>query len=387
MKKVLIYYRYFNLALGGGEFLPLTFISELQSCCEVTLALDWKDNFEHAVKTLEIPIDMNRLNIVKVMPENFHGTRNSALLSFRRFRRLKKLAKNADVCISMANIMDFGKPAHHFMISVETGDSRFMDFIKTRRISPPSFREAVRLFADQILRRLMGMRTKRQIICDPAEHIYPNSNFVDSLLHEFYGNVNTTLFYPPTIFQVPPAKTARDPLKVVYLGRVVSSKRISDIITIVNLARKRSGKNLTLSIAGKLADIEFRRKLEQLTAGMDWVDFPGKKFGREKEDFLLSGTYAVHAMREEAFGISITEYLKAGLIPIVPDEGGSCEVVSQPELTYRTLDDAAEILVRLLNDESFRERQRTHCRQRADYFSAEAYGKRQHEILQKIIGS
>ncbi len=90
-------------------------------------------------------------------------------------------------------------------------------------------------------------------------------------------------------------------------------------------------------------------------------------------------------MREEAFGISITEYLKAGLIPVVPDEGGACEVVDNAALTYHTNDDAAEILIKLMDDAVFREQQRQRCMKRAADFSSEAYMKHQHELLKKII--
>ena len=92
-------------------------------------------------------------------------------------------------------------------------------------------------------------------------------------------------------------------------------------------------------------------------------------------------------MREEAFSISITEYLKAGVIPVVPDTGGAPEVADAPALTYRNDGEAAEILAKLIGDATFREEQRWHCAQRAEAFSAEAYMKSQHELLQEIVGS
>ena len=90
-------------------------------------------------------------------------------------------------------------------------------------------------------------------------------------------------------------------------------------------------------------------------------------------------------MREEAFGISITEYLKAGLIPIVPDEGGACEVIDNRELVFHTSEEAADILVKLLNDAEFRERQRRRCEERAGVFSKAAYLERQHKLLKDIV--
>jgi hypothetical protein len=39
-----------------------------------------------------------------------------------RCKQLKKLAAGADVCISTSNIMDFGRPAHHFITVIDIGD-------------------------------------------------------------------------------------------------------------------------------------------------------------------------------------------------------------------------------------------------------------------------
>ena len=56
-KRVLIYYRCFDSTLGGGEYLPLSFIAELQKNSMVTLALDWKSDVEGYAKKIGIDID------------------------------------------------------------------------------------------------------------------------------------------------------------------------------------------------------------------------------------------------------------------------------------------------------------------------------------------
>jgi len=301
---------------------------------------------------------------------------------------LKKLAENADICIACDNLMDFGRPAHHFLSSVAFGDAGFADYVKTHRIpADVPLSRRLRDLADRCLRAVLGMRTRREIICNSNEHVYPNSNYIASLLLEYYGCFNGSVFYPPTIFDVAADGTEKDPLKVVYIGRLIADKRIADIISIVERARELSGKNITLSMAGRMWSEAYREKLEKLTSGMDWVDFPGELHGAEKKKFLLSGSYAVHAMREEAFGISITEYLKAGIVPVVPDSGGACEVVGNPELSFRDNGDAAGILTRLLEDPEFRERQRRRCAERVGLFSLESYMQRQHKILKEIVGS
>ena len=387
-KKALIYYRYFGKKHGGADYLPLTLISELQETYDVTLALDWEGYIDLALEFYGIPIDRNRLRIVILMPKDYRPTSQNAFYSFLRFRRLKKLAKPMDICIATDNIMDFGRPGHHFLSSAAFGDSGFVDYVNTGRIPDAvPLKRRLKEFADKCLRRMLGMRTRREIINDPDERIYPNSDYIAGLLLNYYGHFNGTVFYPPTIFDFESREMVREPLKVVYIGRLEANKRIRDIIDIVGRAREISGKELTLSFAGRPYSESYRNELEKIRNDTPWIDFPGELYGEKKNEFLLSATYAIHAMRIEAFGISITEYMKAGLIPIVPDEGGACEVVDDPELSFHTVEQAADILARLLSDSDFRERKRRKCADRAAFFTRDAYLARQHALLKTILDS
>ena len=120
-------------------------------------------------------------------------------------------------------------------------------------------------------------------------------------------------------------------------------------------------------------------------APLPWCTLVGKVFGESKERFLLSGTYAIHAQRDEAFGIAITEYLKAGLVPVVPDEGGAPEVVNVPELTYHDKRQAAEILAQLVTDDQFRETIQRRCAIRANDFDAQAQHERLRNLMEGIL--
>jgi len=65
MKNVLLYYS-FGFALGGGEYLPLTFIAALQQVCNLTLAVDLARNIERSYKAFgaDLGIDLSKLKIV-----------------------------------------------------------------------------------------------------------------------------------------------------------------------------------------------------------------------------------------------------------------------------------------------------------------------------------
>lgn len=388
MKKVLLYYS-FGFALGGGDYLPLAFIAALQESCDLTVAVDLACNVEHTAKTFGFDIDMSRLKVVQVTPPDYNPRKHTIILSFYRFRQLKRLARNADVCISTASIMDFGKPSHQFINMIAFGDDDFTAYV--RNPAAPARRgtkaRIKRFLSDSILRPLLGMRSKRSIICNPREHIYPNSIFVEQFMKTFYGPFNSTVFYPPTLLEPQPGAAAeRDPLKVVYIGRIIPEKRIEDLIGIVEKARAITAMDVKFHVAGRLDQTpSYGRKLSGMAQEREWLKFTGALYGNEKTRFLQSGSYAIHAERIEAFGISVVEYLQSGNITIVPDEGGTPEIVDSPALAYHTDDEAAQILARLLTDAEFRERQRTHCAERARVFSREAYLKRQDELLKRIL--
>ena len=173
---------------------------------------------------------------------------------------------------------------------------------------------------------------------------------------------------------------------MVCIGRIIPEKRVTEIIDIVARARRFANCDIRLGIAGQLTpQTSYTKTIETIASEREWIKLVGALYGEEKERFLLSGTYAIHTRRDEEFGIAVAEYIKAGLIPVVPDEGGTPEVVDSPALTYHTNEDAAQILANLIADADFRERERVHCAERAKFFSREAYLERQHELLNGII--
>ena len=386
----LVYYTCFTSSLGGGDILPLLIIDYLQrKGISVTLALNWQSDVENAMKIIGVSADMSRLSIAFVKPRITFLRKIDAILPFYTTWQLKKLAKKSDLCISTANLVDFGKPAHHFVYLLRTfGDNAFVDYVNhgahgtVRR----RFSQKLKTFvAETIIRPILGVRSTRKIIATPREHIYSTSMYVERILRAFYGNFTNTVFYPPTLFTPTEPLAKKDPLRVVYVGQIFPEKRVLDIIDIVSRARAATGKDIRLDIAGSLIDTHYVRKVREIAYTCAWLSLVGYVSGEAKSRFLSSATYAIHGERDETFGISITEYLKSRIIPIVPDEGGACEIVDSKALSYSDNGQASDILSRLLSDETFRDQQLRHCVQRAALFTVQSYTNRQSAVLDKII--
>ena len=382
MKNVLLYYN-FSYPLGGGDILPLTFASWLQSRCKLTLAVDSKAGFHRAAEAFDVPLDTELIKVAPLLPEGLNPRMHTFYWSYRRSLRLKRLAAKADICISAANVIDFGRPAHHFINMLSGVDHAFT--AHSGIVKPET---SVKGFlVNEVIRPIAGMRSKKRIFADGRERFYSNSKYVHNRLTAFYGDFHDTIFYPPTTYE-PEALDApppRDPLRVICLGRISREKRITDIIDVVERARGLSGKDIKLTVAGPCGNGEYAKMIRQSVETRKWIALVDGVFGRAKDDLLRSGCFAVHARRDEEFGIAVTEYLKAGLITVVPDEGGSCEVVDKPELSYSSNEDAASKLARLVTDDAFAEAMRKHCQSRAQTFSRSEYESREADILEKIL--
>lgn len=388
-KRILICHRRSNSRYGGDCLLPLSLAAEIQKHHHVTLAVNPGFDPVDAAALFGIPLDPLALIVEHIRFENPFSSVSPAADALLAARRIKELAANADVCISTLNVVDFGRPGHHFICTLAAmGGKAFFDHvsgIRTRTGVRRALRRLGTAFHENAVKPLVGIRPLRAVFADPRERIYPNSAYVDGILRGYFGPFAGEIFYPPTPFDPTLRDIPREPLKVVYLGRLDPTKRIPDVIAIVERARALSGTGLELELAGEAPPGPYAEYLRRFADGRPWLRFVGPLHGREKETLLLSGTFAVHARRDEEFGIAVTEYLKAGLVPVVPAEGGAAEVVDDPALSFRDNEEAARNLARLVADAPFREARLRHCADRALLFSRTAYLERQNRLLRGIL--
>ena len=377
MRRVLVYFTGFSAHVGGSEYLLFALIQALQKGgCSVTVALQSAGDLGRVAKTYGMEIDLSTLTILR----------------FVRARQLRKMGPQFDFCISCANPVDFGRPGIHFvhMMTLDAGYFNKVWFRDQGKAVPLKMR--LSQWRDTAVRLLSGVRSAWQIVRDSREIVLPNSNFVKRSIEAYYKCRVHDAFYPPTLIEpLPTGGTPVAPgvMDVACLGRVGPEKKVLEIIDIVERARRLTGTELRLRIAGRVppadaTNTDYGRRVRTKAAECPWITLEGVLIGEAKAKYLSECRFAVHACEVEAFGISVTEYLKAGVVPIVPKAGGSSEVVNDSELVYDSVDVAVDLLVRLVMDETFWKQKQASCRARSEVFSAENYRKRQMKLLKEL---
>lgn len=442
LKTALVYFTGFSRQIGGSEALVFLLLRELQTRYDVTLALQhtWLDPFA-AAEMYGLPIDRSRINVVLLDKASGLLGKIDRHMKILWMRRLRKMGPKYDVCISCANPVDFGCPGIHFVFMLSL-DNAFRAFIwKEHPKGRDWLRDKMLRFRDELARVLAGARTAASIVRDKREVVLPNSEYAKSCIEDYYRCKVHEAFYPPTLFEAKncgieglkdcsidrvenclidrlkdclidevEAKQSKNHqieksinqsnqkiaklnnrtiiqsnnLSIVSIGRLGPEKRPLEIVEIVRNARNRSGLDFKLRLVGHCSNAYLSKRLAELTAENAWLRVDDAIVGDAKAELLASCTFALHACKVEAFGISITEYLKAGLVPVVPREGGSSEVVGLDKLAFETDDDAAEILIRLATETTFYDKCLKHCKERGKVFTAEAYLGRQRRLLKVL---
>lgn len=382
-QKALVFFHSFTETIGGSEYLVFTVIKELLRKYDVTLALN--DVFvpaQVAANSYGIHIDWKSVSVIDLSPRGWIAKLDRRL-KFVRKARLRRLGRSFDVCVSCSNVVDFGRPGIHFVYMM-TFDPWFQEWAQgwslkgTRKV-----RHELVAIRDRLAFVLSRTRTPRQILNDCRETIFPNSEYVRAKINEYYGCQTTDVFYPPTLFETD-LQNCANKLHIGYLGRICDEKRVKELIAVVLKARELSGLDLQFKIAGVILDDEYGKTIKAIARQYSWCELCGAVTGLDKAIFLSSISIALHGRSAEEFGIAITEYIKAGVIPIVPKEGGPREIVGSDKLCFSNYEEAVAILIRLVSDEDYYEQCRKLCSCRKFKFSAENYLKEQHAIFEKL---
>ncbi|HEX6294024.1 MAG TPA: glycosyltransferase [Nitrososphaeraceae archaeon] len=146
---------------------------------------------------------------------------------------------------------------------------------------------------------------------------------------------------------------------ILVISRIAPHKKIENAIKLAKILKDNNvGKGM--KIVGNLYYyfFDYYSELKQMVLDLGLTDYITFEINASLDKLLSiireSRVY-FHPMIGEHFGMSVLEAMAAGLIPVVPNEGGLIEFVPQ-EYQFNTIEQAAEIIMYIFNDLSRTER-------------------------------
>lgn len=158
------------------------------------------------------------------------------------------------------------------------------------------------------------------------------------------ATVSDVLYPPLDLPETIPAR--RRPFRLLALGRIALNKRLEEAIEVLDRLRAE-GLPAELDICGH-ASGSYARRFAARYANHPHVRLILNANAETKARVLSEATLGLHMFRGEHFGIAIAEMIHAGIVPLVYDDGGVCELVTTPDLRFTSANGATRIAARLL---------------------------------------
>jgi glycosyltransferase involved in cell wall biosynthesis len=183
-----------------------------------------------------------------------------------------------------------------------------------------------------------------------ASTLLANSAWTADVVEEAYGTRPAVVYPPVNADEFEPRPWRDREQGFVTVGRVERSKRVAELVRVVDGVRDR-GHDVHLHVIGPTADDEYRAELDDLAADRPHVTLEGELPREELVDLVCTHRYGIHGKRFEHFGMAVAELAAGGAVPFVPASGGQCAVVrGREEQCYESVEDAVEKIDRVLDD-------------------------------------
>src|ERR687892_235929 len=139
---------------------------------------------------------------------------------------------------------------------------------------------------------------------------------------------------------------------ILVISRIAPHKKIENAIKLAKILKDNNiGKEM--KIVGNLYYyfFDYYSELKQMVLDLGLTDYITFEINASLDKLLSiirESRIYFHPMVGEHFGMAVLEAMAAGLIPVVPNEGGLTEFVPQ-EYQFNTIEQAAEIIIHVFN--------------------------------------
>lgn len=326
---------------GGAEAAALWIIDALTRDFDVTVYTCAGFNLDELNLLAGTAVNPESLKIKKA--RKLAGCPVGAITAGVFRRSLPSIGAAFDLRVSASGVLKWGRPALHFISSVEWNRQLAAQVDAARK-------EALRTR----LSRWLSDRIAGPVQILSRDRIVANSTWLRRKCGPFYsGPIEIIHPVVPLLPEVAPWSGRED--AVLVFGRISPEKRVEDAIRIVGLART-AGFGGRLVISGPDGAIDYAAHIRDLAARHEWIEILPGQFGADKARLLGRMRYGVNACRIEAFGISTAEMAASGIIMLVPKDTGQNDIVDDPSQQFSTVEDAANKLVALANSPDLQRR-------------------------------
>jgi glycosyltransferase involved in cell wall biosynthesis len=217
--------------------------------------------------------------------------------------------------------------------------------------------------------------------------LFANSRWTADAVEEAYGTQPNVLHPPVDTAEFDPSTwDERDP-GFVTIGRIERSKRIVEMIRIVDGLRER-GHDVDFHIIGPTVDEEYRAEVADLAAERDYVELEGELPREELVERVCNHRFGLHGKRHEHFGMAVAELAAGGALPFAPSEGGQHAIVQDDErLLYDSVDDAIEKIDAVLSPPATLKDVRINPEEMERRFGRERFKRTIREVVADAVGS
>jgi glycosyltransferase involved in cell wall biosynthesis len=188
--------------------------------------------------------------------------------------------------------------------------------------------------------------------------VITNSEFSRRAIVNAFGMNNIYILSPPidieTFRNVASMSNGDDERNdiVLVISRIAPHKKIENAIKLAKILKdNKIGKGM--KIVGNLYDyfFDYYSELKHMVLDLGLTDYITFEINASLSKLLyIIGESRVyfHPMVGDHFGMAVVEAMAAGLIPVVPNEGGPTEFVPR-EYQFNTIEQAAEIITYVFN--------------------------------------
>ena len=182
---------------------------------------------------------------------------------------------------------------------------------------------------------------------DSSAAYFSNSSYTQEKIKQYYPDLHSIVVYPPVVDKQPvkfhPAIDKS--INILSIGSFTPDK---NQLSQLQIAESIRDANFHL-IGSKKSDSYYARCEHYMSEKeLNNVQFLPNATEDEKVEILANSQFFLHTKETEHFGVAIVEAIWSGLIPIIPNSGGQTEVVSIKELRYDSIEEAKNILNRLI---------------------------------------